>query len=392
MRVKFENIFTTIPLEILYKILDFLPLNLITNSRTLSVGLHNRINTYLAKELQIKQLNCGQNHSLVLLDNGRVLLIKNGTNEPGSLSEILNIDPIEFISTGFSHSIMLSRMNEIWVMGDNTLHQLPVDSAITSIDNPQQASSIKTIKYIAAGKFTTSVANDDKQDTFGEPYLKPRLFKNGLQLLPEWVSVPEKFDVVDVSVGDAHALLLTADGKCYGFGSNENGLLGLKTDIQMVKDWHLLSDKQIRQIKATTLGSLILTTDNTLMATGMNVKQQLSVDSDDIISSFKTIATNVKTFDADTYHTLYLDLSNQLHTMGYTEVKQPASIKKPSGVNLLTMALKLTEKKPAQAIPSQLDKQICNLNSFFKSVSASSQQDSVEVPEKNNTASISVSL
>lgn len=376
--------------ESFYKILDYLPLNMIILSRTMSTGLQKRIDRYLAQELKIKQLSCGQNHSLVLLENGRVLFIKHQYNDSNSLSELLNIDPVEFICTGFFHSVMLDRMNSIWAMGYNSEQQLPLNLVTKSVTSPQRANSVNHIHYIAANTFTTAVLSyDNHYQIFGQSGLKPRLFENGLRLLPEWVIIPKTLDVIDASAGDAHALILTADGKCYGFGSNENGLLGLGTAILSVEDWRLVSGKQVRQIKSTSLGSIILTKDNILMATGMNVKQQLSVDGDTTIVSFKTIATEVKTFEANDYHTLYLDLSNQLHAMGYIEI-QTAGFKKPSPVNLLSQRLQLTGKDPVPPPQSLVIKKIGNLNSFFKFVSANAQPDRVEVLDNSISESLAL--
>lgn len=384
MQAKEENIFRTIPQEVFHRILDLLSLNQTISLRGVSVRTRKMVDIWLAEALKIRQLSCGQNHSLVLLERGRVLLLKHKSDDVNSLSEILNIDPVTFISTGFSHSLMLNTMNEVWALGDNSEKQLPSDLQVPGITCPQKSGSVKNIKYAVANNFTTSVLTiDQNYQTFGQSNLKPLLVKNGLRLLPDWVSIPQNFDIIDVSAGDAHVLILTSTGECYGMGSNENGLLGLRTEIKFVETWQLLADK-IRQIKATSLGSFILTNDNTLMATGMNVKQQLSTEKDTVISSFRIIATGIKTFEASDHHTLYVDLCNQLHTLGYVENEPTTGQRKPSPGNFIANLFKAMKQEPEQPM---LVKKIGNLNSFFKLVTARPQQDPVEFLDNNFSGS-----
>ncbi|AEO61940.1 hypothetical protein MYCTH_2145735 [Thermothelomyces thermophilus ATCC 42464] len=52
-------------------------------------------------------------------------------------------------------------------------------------------------------------------------------YLDGLSDAPNPVVVDDDKDVVDVAVGDAHMLVLTADGEVYVLGDNANGQLGL---------------------------------------------------------------------------------------------------------------------------------------------------------------------
>ncbi|BBB15215.1 RCC1 repeats protein [Candidatus Rickettsiella viridis] len=88
---------------------------------------------------------------------------------------------------------------------------------------------MEDVKQIVATDFTTAILEGESViHCFGIPTLKPRcLLNNKLSLLPDWVTIAENLNVVDISVGQRHALLLTAEGEVYGLGSNEYGLLGL---------------------------------------------------------------------------------------------------------------------------------------------------------------------
>lgn len=377
MHAKSEIIFNTIPQEILHKILGKISLNQLILSRQISHKMKNLLNVYLKIELQIKQLHCGSNHSIVLFEKGRVFAM--GDNPEGQLgfdekykthvpSEIADIDPVKYLSTGFSHSVMLNEMGEIWTMGRNGEQQLPINTEAQTIFLPQKTGFGK-IKHIVANDFTTAFISDTGEiNTIGNPGLKPVLLKNGLRLLPDWVTLPDNLDVVDASASQSHVLILTSTGECFGMGSNENGLLGLGESIDWAEHWTILSEMSVREIKATSLGSILLTSDNTLMASGMNVKQQFSIEGEDILSNFKIIDKNIKTFAAHDHHTLYLDLSNQLHSMG-CNVTNPEPLKKAAPGRFFGINSKNADNNVESSPACQINKRISNMNSFFKLIS-----------------------
>lgn len=283
---------------------------------------------------EIKQVACGQNHSLILLDNGRVFSMgSNKHNQLGLLEqrdyfvpiEIVGIEePIEYLSAGFTHSLLLSKSKTVWAMGNNVDKQLAFKD-----DNPKQLSLQKITQFdavdqVIATDFTSAII--DAQNAvhhFGIQDLKPHtLLNNKLILLPDWVTIPENFNIVDISVGKRHALFLTVEGQVYGLGSNQGGLLGLG-EIAGCENWALLYPQSVTQIKATSLGSLVLTVNHHLMATGINSWGQFSSpkDSKKIIDQFKLIASEVTTFGAYDSHTLYVQ-NNQLFALGCNDEGQ----------------------------------------------------------------------
>lgn len=112
-----ENGLLSLPWEMVFLIFDNMPLSSVINLRGVSNGLKDIVEKYLELELKIKQLACGQNHTLVLLAKGRVLAT--GSNKHGQLgvpggdcfsfTELTGIDRIEAIGAGFSHSLLLSK-------------------------------------------------------------------------------------------------------------------------------------------------------------------------------------------------------------------------------------------------------------------------------------------
>lgn len=277
-------------------------------------------------ELKIKQVACGQNHSLILLDNGRVFAMGSnqhqqlGLAEPRNYftpTEMVDIEPIDYLSVGFAHSLLLSKNKTLWVMGSNADKQLAFEENAPTQLSLQKVSPMVAVTQIVAMDFTSAILEGQNViHCLGIQALKPhRLLNNKLSLLPDWVTIAENLNVVDISVGQKHALLLTAEGEVYGLGSNEYGLLGLG-NIPRCEHWTKLGLPPASHIKATSLGSVVLTLNHALMVSGINASQQfLSAHSRKIIPQFETLASGVSTFDAYDSHTLYV-AANQLFALG----------------------------------------------------------------------------
>ncbi|MFT4059436.1 MAG: chromosome condensation regulator RCC1 [Legionella sp.] len=343
---KEENFYSALRLYIIF---DNMPLDSIIKLSCVNTQLNEIITAYLKTELQIKQIACGQTHTLVLLKKGRVFAT--GENKHGQLglsddkyfvfSEITDIERMEAISAGFDHSVMLSKEKNVWVMGNNDNNQLTFQETVSKQNtNPleafsleenkiklvplQRSISLTQVKAISAVDHTTVVLNEDGTiKVCGNPQLQACIINQQLKLLPAWLinELPKDLNIVDVSFGQCHALCLTKEGEVYCFGSNDQGLLGLGKEIEQCASWTKLCNCKASKIKATALGSFILTTDQRLLVSGINSQQQLGTLEKSIFT-FAEIATEVKDFDANDWHTVYLDKNNQLYSMGCNESGQ----------------------------------------------------------------------
>ncbi|KAM0261032.1 hypothetical protein ACHAQJ_002471 [Trichoderma viride] len=61
--------------------------------------------------------------------------------------------------------------------------------------------------------------------------------------IPNYTEVDDGKDVVDVALGEAHAIALTVDGLIYVIGENNNGQLGLGREVERVETWTNVSFK-----------------------------------------------------------------------------------------------------------------------------------------------------
>lgn len=55
--------------------------------------------------------------------------------------------------------------------------------------------------------------------------------------MPNYTEIDDGKDVVDVALGESHAIALTADGLIYVIGENNNGQLGIGKSIQRAEIW-----------------------------------------------------------------------------------------------------------------------------------------------------------
>ncbi|MGQ3890270.1 RCC1 domain-containing protein [Legionella sp. CNM-1927-20] len=342
--------------------------------------LKQLVDDYLKTTLKVKQLACGQNYSLILLQGGRVLAM--GCNKQGQLglqdnndrfspTEIIGLEPIEYLSVGFSHSILLSKENRIWLTGNNSDRQLALNNQTSQELTLQKALTPNLVKNVVAADFTTAYLDvNGIVYSYGIDKLKPHFVQGYLKLLPDWVKIPNNLNVIDISVGKEHALLLTSEGFVYGFGSNKEGLLGLGTDLTYCKNWTLLSVVQAIKVKATALGSLILTTQKELIAAGINSAQQFSPSENLIFTSFTTIAVDIINFDAHDFHTLYQDSSQQLYLLGFDyqnqlKLRRSHSGREPVPIPLIGFAPeKVSLEAPTNPTRVQSSKQY--FSSFFQ--------------------------
>ncbi|STX51415.1 Cell cycle control protein [Legionella busanensis] len=348
------NIFEKLPIEILFQIFANLPLAEVVKFKHLNKQLTQLVNNYLAEEIKVKKIACGYNFSLILLESGRVFAM--GANNYGQLgllgeekrlapSEIIGIEPIAYLSVGFTHAIMLSQKKRIWIMGNNAEQQLSFKKDALKKIQLQCVSTKNDVEKIIACDFTTAYSDKNGIYQLGNNHLKPLIINNNLKLLPRWLQIPVNLNIADISAGKEHVLLLTAEGSVYGIGSNKHGLLGLDDKITHCENWTLLPIKQAIKIKATDLASFILMSNQDLMAAGINSARQLEVSDIPYFSFFKKIAVDIINFDAHEFHTIYIDSSGKLYALGNNDQGQ-------LGIGLADCSKELLQiDKPKSTLP-----------------------------------------
>ncbi|KAK4242100.1 E3 ubiquitin-protein ligase HERC2 [Achaetomium macrosporum] len=131
--------------------------------------------------------------------------------------------------TGFA---ALSSTGQVWTWGDERyaacLGREPSDDS--PADTPGLVPDLEdlptgpVIKLVAGGYVLAALTAGNDLYCWGHAGRSPIL--HDLSDTPSPVVIDDK-DIVDVAVGDAHMLALTADGEVYVTGDNANGQLGL---------------------------------------------------------------------------------------------------------------------------------------------------------------------
>ncbi|UNI16096.1 hypothetical protein JDV02_002567 [Purpureocillium takamizusanense] len=131
---------------------------------------------------------------------------------------------------------------------------------------PDIASLGEPIKKVSAGGYTLAALTESGgiyawgMPTSGTHRRQQAL--PGLTGIPNYIEVDGGKDVLDVALGDSHAMVLTVDGSVYVVGSNSNGQLGLGSTVKRVESWTRLSISEEHQVSGVAAGprsSFILT-------------------------------------------------------------------------------------------------------------------------------------
>ncbi len=261
----------------------------------------------------VKQVACGVYHSMILLNNGKVLA--SGYNKYGQLGvgdietrnifvptwplckieyspyftesvELKNIrnaniwksmklnDKIIEIKCNGNHSMMLSESGRIYVTGDNIYTQLGFQSENdcqlswkeTKIEEKIVQIECETLKSIILSENGTVFITNKKH---------LRSFSGNI-----WTKLNITEKIIQIKCGYSHSMLLTEDGKVLVSGNNEHRQLGF-IGTPFIENWEevKISEKAI-QIDCGDSYSMILLENGKLLATGhgCNAKRTYFLD------------------------------------------------------------------------------------------------------------------
>ena len=193
---------------------------------------------------RVKAVAAGDNHTLVLLADGKVLAC--GANSSGQLGDgttterstfgpVQNLIPVKAIAAGRRHSLALTTTGVIRAWGDNTNGQLgngqttdsslPVTVSTQNLDGPViaiAAGGLHSLALLASGGIEGWGDNGEGQLGDGTTN-SPRVF-------PVNVAVGAATAIM-IEAGGAHSVALLVDGTVRAWGLNSSGQLGDGTTI-----------------------------------------------------------------------------------------------------------------------------------------------------------------
>jgi alpha-tubulin suppressor-like RCC1 family protein len=257
-----------------------------------------------------------------------------GSGHDGSIPFHIEIDRIISMGSGDSHSLLLNNQGQVFSLGYNGDGQLGLGDnlsrdAPTLIDTSQigEIDSLGSARVVAisAGIFHSLLLNYQGQ-VFSFGYGSFGLLglgDNKERTIPTLIDTSKIGEIVAISVGDVHSLLLNCQGQVFGFGKNDRGQLGL--EIKSRHDDHrnfptLIENYEIGKILAISAGgehSLILNSRGQVFSFGKNDRGQLGLG-DQIDRSIPTLIDlpDIVAISAGGEHSLFLNSQGQVFGCG----------------------------------------------------------------------------
>uniref|UniRef100_A0A3Q3ML10 RCC1-like domain-containing protein n=1 Tax=Mastacembelus armatus TaxID=205130 RepID=A0A3Q3ML10_9TELE len=188
-------------------------------------------------------ISCGGEHTAVITENGRLLMlggntwgqlglrIKPSVSKPASV-KALRLKKVKLAACGRDHTIVCTRQGSVYGVGNNQKGQLGLGHCNNNTSfHPLHPFSNRTpIKMLSAGSSTSAALTEDGRvfmwgdNSVGQIGLGDEEFAAE----PRELTVGEA--VLWISCGYYHSAFVTVDGDLYTFGESANGRLGLQVE------------------------------------------------------------------------------------------------------------------------------------------------------------------
>ncbi|XP_045392773.1 probable E3 ubiquitin-protein ligase HERC3 isoform X2 [Lemur catta] len=243
----------------------------------------------------VKEVACGGNHSVFLLEDGEVYTC--GLNTKGQLGHeregnkpeqigALADEHIIHVACGESHSLALSDRGQLFSWGAGSDGQLGLMTTEDSVAVPRliQKLNQQTILQVSCGNWhCLALAADGQFFTWG----KNSHGQLGLgkefpsQASPQRVRSLEGIPLAQVAAGGAHSFALSLSGAVFGWGMNNAGQLGLSDEKDRESPCHvkLLRTQKVVYISCGEEHTAVLTKNGGVFTFGAGSCGQLGHDS-----------------------------------------------------------------------------------------------------------------
>lgn len=258
----------------------------------------------------VKQVVCGNNHTLFLLNDGTVKAC--GLNASGQLgmgdttnlsipTSIPNLTNVKQVAAGSGCSMFLLEDGTVKVCGINTYGKLGTGDT-SNVRVPTLLNNLSNVKQIACGgNHTAFLLDDGTVMTCG--YNITGQLGNGNT---NNVSVPTLLNnvsnVSQVTCGFDHTAFLLNDGTVMTCGNNNVKQLGYSGVNSQATPKLISGLSDVKQINCEYYHTLFLLSDNTVKCCGFNVYGQLGTGDLSNVTSVLSFngATNVKSLQSST--------------------------------------------------------------------------------------------
>ena len=206
----------------------------------------------------IKRIACGDYNSFAIGSFGEIYAF--GLNENGecgvgvytnriSVTKAKNVSDIIEVKAGEKHTILLKSTGEVFVSGSNLNEELGLD--IRKINEFTKLESINRVVMIAAGSMQNMALKTD-----GSVYTWGTNKKSNLS------------EIRYISGGKGYNLAINKAGEVFGYGQNATGEFGNSTNTSSNEYIKIETIKDVLGISAGDKHSVIVKQDGTVWATG----------------------------------------------------------------------------------------------------------------------------
>ncbi|XP_068797633.1 probable E3 ubiquitin-protein ligase HERC3 isoform X7 [Struthio camelus] len=243
----------------------------------------------------VKEVACGGNHSIFLLEDGEVYTC--GLNTKGQLGHesegskpeqigALAGQHIVHVACGESHSVALSDQGQLFSWGAGSDGQLGLTTVEDAVTVPRLIKKLnqQTILQVSCGNWhCLALAADGQFFTWGQnSYGQLGLGKEcPSQASPQRVKSLDGIPLAQVAAGGAHSFALSLSGAVFGWGKNSSGQLGLSDERDRESPCHvkLLRSQKVVYISCGEEHTAVLTKSGGVFTFGAGSCGQLGHDS-----------------------------------------------------------------------------------------------------------------
>ncbi|CAG4976764.1 unnamed protein product [Colias eurytheme] len=267
-------------------------------------------------------------------------------NEPSHF--FIKNDPIVAISCGDEHSAVICQNGRVFVFGTNAWGQLGLGHK----DEVTRPSCVKWLKphrtmFVACGRAHTIFVTDTNAIYAVGCNEEGQLGTGDVEShsVPQYVELDADQPIRQVSAGSNHTAVLTDDGRVFMCGSNTEGQLGLGEDTRTsVKLTELKFMEKIAFVECGYYHTVFITAKGAVFVTGDNENQKLGIsDTANIIYVPQVLPTNVQIKSAccGANHTFLLSMdeskilafgSNEKGQLGMPNTIE--TVKEPTEINM----------------------------------------------------------
>ncbi|XP_024937570.1 probable E3 ubiquitin-protein ligase HERC4 isoform X3 [Cephus cinctus] len=243
------------------------------------------------KATQVEQIACGENHTVVITNDGQVYSC--GNNDYGQLGHeksrkrlqlIPGLDAFVFkrVACGASHTLVVNEWGQVFSWGLNSDGQLGLNTHTLNERVPRMVKTLGTnvVIQIACGlKHTLALTNNGElyawgSNSEGQLGFGPETKK---EVKPKLIASLKVIPIAYIACGGYHSIAVTKSAAVFGWGRNTFGQLGLNdTDERTVPcQLRTLRNAKVRYVACGEDFTVFMTMDGGVFTSGAGMYGQL---------------------------------------------------------------------------------------------------------------------